>query len=94
MSIGSDPSVEVEKERTNLIEEFTADRGTRGEDRYRPGTFGCHELLDRTGLLADQIEKNVLSHPSCFQNPEWYALASRAVEVLRDLYQRVGAEHI
>jgi hypothetical protein len=45
-------------------------------------------------LLADKIEKNVLSHPSCVQNPEWLRLASRAVEVLRELYQQVGSEHI
>jgi hypothetical protein len=62
-------------------------------EAFKPGTFGCHELLDRTSLVADMIERFVLSHPACAQNPNWYALAEQATACLRDLYQRIGAEH-
>jgi hypothetical protein len=41
-----------------------------GLEEFLPGTFGCHELLDRTILLAEQVEKSILSHPACIQNRE------------------------
>jgi hypothetical protein len=94
MSVDVAPSVETENERQKLIDEMAAENGPEWEAQYQPGSLGCHELLDRTCLLADQIETTILSHPSCLRNPEWYALASRAVENLRELYQRVGAEHL
>jgi hypothetical protein len=94
MSFGLDPTHEVEEERRRLVDELTAEHGPEWEAQYQPGTFGCHELLDRTSLLADQLEKSVLTHPACIRDPEWYALASRAAESLRELYQRVGSEHV
>jgi hypothetical protein len=54
---------------------------------------GCHELLDRTALVSDLLERHLLSHPACVARPEWYLLAERAAAALRELYQRVGAEH-
>jgi hypothetical protein len=81
-------------ERQKRIDELTAEHGPTWDEAYRPGSFGCHELMDRTSLLAEQLEKSILSHPSCVRNAEWYALAARAVESLHELYQRVGAEHI
>ena len=64
------------------------------ETRYEPGSFGCHELLDRVMLLGDLLEGQVLEHPACALKEEWHHLASRAVEALRELYQRIGAEHL
>jgi hypothetical protein len=63
-------------------------------EQYKPGSFGCHELLDRTAMAADLVEKYVRSHPACVQNPDWFALAEQAVAALRELYQRIGAEHL
>jgi hypothetical protein len=94
MSVGVDPSNEIERDRRDRIDELTAEQGPEWEAQYRPGSFGCHELLDRTCLLADPLEKSMLSHPACIQDAEWYALAARAVDALRELYQRVGAEHM
>jgi len=76
------------------LEAVAADEGPGWEDRNRPGSFGCHELLDRVNLLGDLVEGQVLGHPACALRAEWYELAARAVETLRDLYQRVGAEHM
>ena len=64
------------------------------ETRYGPGSFGCHELLDRVNLLGDLVEGQVLDHPSCALEAEWHRLATRAVEALRELYQRIGADHL
>jgi hypothetical protein len=73
---------------------MVAERGPGWTEGYKPGSFGCHELLDRTSLIAAMVEQYVLRHPSCALNPEWYALAEQAATCLRDLYQRVGAEHL
>ena len=64
------------------------------EDRYRPGSFGCHEFLDRVTLLGDLLEARVLGHPSCVLREEWHRLATAAVEAMRELYQKVGREHL
>jgi hypothetical protein len=61
---------------------------------YKPGSFGCHELLDRTSLLANQIETWLLDHPACLDRPEFYALAERAASALHELYQRIGEVHL
>jgi hypothetical protein len=64
------------------------------EADYRPGSSGCHELLDRTALFADMLEQHLLEHPACLANPEWYLLAEQSAAALRDLYQRIGADHL
>ncbi len=94
MNVGFDPSPEIEKERQRLIGEIRLECGPEWDVPYQPGSFGCHELLDRTSQLADQLEKSILDHPACIRDPEWFALATRAVNALRELYQRVGSEHL
>ena len=64
------------------------------EIRNGPGSFGCHELLDRVMLVGDLVAGQVLEHPACVLQEEWHRLAAQAVEALRELYQRVGAEHL
>jgi hypothetical protein len=85
---------ETEQERQRLAGELAADYGPDWPDRYRPGTFGCHELLDRVHLIEGQLERDVLTHPACVANAEWFALAGQAADLLRQLYQRVGADHV
>jgi hypothetical protein len=85
---------DAERDRLEIIQEMVADRGPHWVDGYKPGSLGCHELLDRTAMLADMVEQFVLAHPSCALKAEWYALAEQATACLRDLYQRVGAEHL
>ncbi|MBX9622613.1 MAG: hypothetical protein K2X82_02250 [Gemmataceae bacterium] len=74
--------------------EVAADQEPGWEARYRPGSFGCHELLDRLDLIGDLVEGRILEHPACVLNKEWFGLAAAAVEALRELYQRVGGEHL
>ena len=87
-------SLDLEEQRQEIIREMTAEHGPNWTDQYAPGSFGCHELLDRTLLAAETVEQYVLSHPSCAQNPAWYALAEQAVTALNDLYQQIGADHL
>jgi hypothetical protein len=84
----------VEQERQRHVDELVADSGPGWADDFRPGSHGCHELLDRTAMLADLVERHLLEHPACVANPAWYRRAEQAAAALRDLYQEVGAEHL
>ena len=85
---------DMERERRQRIEDLIAEHGPQWSEQYKPGSFGCHELLDRTSMVADIVEHYVLSHPSCAQQQDWYALADQAVAALRELYQRIGEKHL
>lgn len=85
---------EVEQQRQEAVDDMVAEHGPNWAKEYVPGSFGCHELLDRTNLAAEAVERTVLDHPACARNPDWYALAHQAVTALNELYQRVGAEHL
>ncbi len=85
---------DTELERQTLIDEMTAEHGPQWSERYEPGSHGCHELMDRTSMVAAIVERYVLSHPACAQDQDWFALAERAVSALWELYQRVGEQHL
>lgn len=85
---------EVEQERQLRIEELLEEYGSDWSEHYAAGTFGCHELLDRTSLVVNTLEEFILDHPACIQNEEWYALASQAATALHELYQQIGAVHL
>jgi len=85
---------DLEQERQDLLDEMLVEHGPAWADQFRPGSLGCHELLDRSLLTAEFVEQTVLNHPACIQNPEWFELASRAVMALHELYQAIGAEHL
>jgi hypothetical protein len=84
----------TEQDRKHRLSELVAESGSQQLEQYKPGSFGCHELLDRTAVLGDLIESTILSHPACVQNSEWYAIADQAAGLLRELYQRIGADHL
>lgn len=94
MSLHTKSSRDLENQRQQSLQEYESQTASSALDDFRPGTFGCHELLDRTSLLAEQVERAILSHPSCLQNREWYQLAWDASAALRELYQRIGSEHL
>ncbi len=85
---------EVEGDRIRQAGELAADLGEKWSDEYRSGSAGCHELLDRTALLSDMLERYLLAHPACVANSGWYMLAEQAAEALRELYQQIGEEHL
>ncbi len=85
-------AADIENERKRQAASLAED-GEGWEKEYRPGSFGCHELLDRTAMLAGLVEEQIQSHPACVANAEWFQLTKRAA-ALRELYQRVGAEHL
>ena len=84
---------DVEKDRLARAAEFAQDEKDWAEG-YKPGSFGCHELLDRTAMFAAMVEQEIQTHPACVANPEWFLLAEQAAAALRELYQQIGAEHL
>lgn len=84
----------VDDDRQQLIRDMEVDSGSEWAKEFLPGTFGCHELLDRTSVVLNILESNLLEHPACVVNAEWYGLAEQAAAALRELYQRVGQEHL
>jgi len=85
---------EVEQLRQQYIDEAKEGLAADWDDASKAGSLGCHELLDRTSLLMNNLDEYVLAHPACLRNKEWFALAHQAVDALNQLYQKVGAEHI
>jgi hypothetical protein len=94
MNVKTAAALATEQERQQRLAELSAEHDPTWLEQYKPGSFGCHELLDRASLLGDTVEQCLLDHPACVQNRDWYALAERAVDALRALYQRIGAEHL
>ncbi len=62
------PSLDVERQRQEAITELAAELGPNWAEQYAPGTFGCHELLDRALLAAETVEESVLAHPACAES--------------------------
>ena len=85
---------DAEQERQNLLKQIRLDLGENPQVKYGPGTFGCHELLDRTALILRLLEDEIIKHPSCILQPEWFALAREATTVVCHLYQKIGGEHL
>jgi hypothetical protein len=94
MTTHSPNTHEVEEERLRQVRELSAESGEEWSEEYRPGSPGCHELLDRTALIVDLVERHLLAHPACVARAEWYQLAEQAAAALRELYQQVGGEHL
>jgi len=85
---------EVEAIRRRRIEELVSETGADWAEEFKPGSTGCHELLDRASIVADMIDRCLLGHPACLSNPEWYRLAEQASAAVLRLYQSVGAAHL
>lgn len=84
----------LEEDRRQALDDLIAENGEKWLKQYEPGSNGCHELLDRTSLVADLLERNILWHPASVQNEEWFALAEQALASLQELYQRIGEAHL
>lgn len=64
------------------------------EEKYAPGSFGCHEVLHMTSFFIDSIDEELVEHPSIKANEEWLRLAASALETLHDLYSAIGRQHL
>jgi len=49
--------VDIEQDRLRQAGELATESGEGWAEEYQPGSSGCHELLDRTALLSDMLER-------------------------------------
>ena len=94
MNLDNELDHEAEQERQQAAQELAADSGEDWAAEFRPGSMGCHELLDRTALMVDFLGQSIVDHPACIAQPKWYRLARQATAALATLYQQIGAEHM
>lgn len=86
---------EVGRRAQQKIEEWSRNfRATYTTSKsYEPGTFGCHEALDRCALLAELVS-DFSEHKAIQRIPRWRDLAEEAAERLAELYQEIGRVHL
>ena len=60
---------------------------------YAPGSFGFHELLDRSWLVAELFSREVAMHPAA-SHPKLAKRIKRVEDELYDLYGKIGAMHL
>ncbi|MDD2878454.1 MAG: hypothetical protein PHZ23_14645 [Acidiphilium sp.] len=60
---------------------------------FVPGSFGCHEALHMSFVLAEMVDRYLVEHPAIAGNEEWLAKATAASDALHGLYQAVGGVH-
>jgi len=64
------------------------------QEKFAPGSHGCHEALHVSSMLGDLVDERLCDHPAVLMVPEWYAIAERAQKALFDLYQAIGTAHL
>lgn len=89
--MAGEPESRIEADRLGRLSGLGEDTDLSG---FAPGSFGCHELLDRTALLAGSVDDWLLNNPACLSRPDWFRLASKALNALQELYDNVAEEHI
>lgn len=63
------------------------------KERFKPGSYGCHEAIDRCDTVIDLIEDRLLSHPSIYLNQELYRKMRIAQQFLTDCYEELFTIH-
>jgi hypothetical protein len=63
-------------------------------DGYGPGSFSCHEALDRVALLERLIDNELGEHPAIKANPAWLIRVETVCTELAKLYQEIGSVHL
>ncbi len=64
------------------------------KDNYVPGTFGCHEVLHLTNVVAKTFSEEIVGHPAIQNIPEWKEKAYKIEELLYDLYSAIASQHL
>ncbi|MBF0353825.1 MAG: hypothetical protein HQL43_01135 [Alphaproteobacteria bacterium] len=82
---------DTESLRRDILADMGEDEATL-QERFAPGTFGCHEALHMASVSLEIVDRHLLEHPAIALKPEWFALAEKAHQALFDLYQAIGGE--
>jgi hypothetical protein len=55
--------------------------------------FARHEVLHMANVLAELVDAQLVEHIAIQACPEWHKMASKAANLLHDLYQKIGEKH-
>ena len=64
------------------------------EERFGPGSFGCHEALHVTNLVVELIERELAGHSAVLLDPSWYARVREAQALLYSAYNDMAQGHL
>lgn len=87
----------IEAERVERLEENRkawAENNVDLDERFGPGSFGCHEVMHVADILAGLVENQLCNHSAILRDPRWFRLAAEARDCLARLYQEIGAVHL
>lgn len=87
----------IEAERTQRLEENRkawAEDNIDPDERFGPGSFGCHEVMHVADILARLVDGQLCNHSAILRDPRWFKLACEARDSLARLYQEIGAIHL
>jgi len=59
MVVVKDNAIEIERQEE--LKDFLQEQEQQVLEQFKPGTFGCHELLDRTAMVSDSLERFIVS---------------------------------
>lgn len=63
-------------------------------DNFGPGSFGFHELVDRSSVVMDMWAGHVQEHESCQRNPHLKKMADQVMQLMFDFYQMSAFEDL
>jgi hypothetical protein len=56
--------------------------------------YGRHEVLHMANFLSSAVDTELCEHEAIKTNPEWLKLAQQAADLLAELYQAIGQQHL
>jgi hypothetical protein len=67
-------------------------RPTKPNDSFEPGSYGFHEMVDRSCLIADLFSREIGEHPAA-KHAKLRKRVTRIEEQLFELYQVAATMH-
>lgn len=87
----------IEAERIERLEErrkHWPEENVDIDERFGPGSFGCHEAMHVANMLAGLVEDELCNHSAVLRDSRWFQLACQARDSLSRLHQEIGAVHL
>lgn len=82
------------KKRTNKQIDKDEDKREREYSKhFKFGSFGSHELVDRTEMLMNFWNEYIIEHPRVMMTPQFDKLAQQVSGLMYDLYNMASIAH-
>ena len=80
---------EVAEDRARVLKE-ARENFPDFEERFKPGSFGFFEIMDRSSIILANWFKYIADHPAVALDGNLFALAHRIGTLLHDFYQTIA----